>query len=58
MADNLIWHYGNVYLIPMISYIDAKDSETTKEDKNMNTYWINYFQNAKNKYLNYWKSLK
>ena len=58
VADNLIWHYGNVYLIPMISYIDAKDSETTKENKNMNTYWINYFQNAKNKYLNYWKSLK
>jgi len=58
VADNLIWGYGNVYLIPMVSYIDAKDSDTMKENKDMNTYYINYFQNAKNKYLNYWKSLK
>lgn len=57
-TDIFIWSYGNVFLIPMISYINPQDSETNKEDRNMSQYYINYFQNAKTKYLNYWKLLK
>lgn len=56
VADKLIWDFGSVYLIPMISYLDVKDSDTMpEENKNMNEYWTNFFSNAKTKYLQYWK---
>jgi GR25 family glycosyltransferase involved in LPS biosynthesis len=57
VADVVIWEYGKVYLIPMISYLNVKDSETDAGNKNMDEYWTNYFANAKNKYLEYWKNL-
>jgi len=55
VADRLLWSYGIVYLLPMFSYVNVEDSETNPE--NINLYWKNFFQNAKNKYLNYWKEL-
>jgi hypothetical protein len=56
VADVLVYNYGITYLIPMFSYLDVKDSETNANNKNMNNYWNNYFQNAKNKYLQMWKN--
>jgi GR25 family glycosyltransferase involved in LPS biosynthesis len=57
VADKLIWVFGSVFLIPMVSYLDVKDSDTMPENKNMNEYWINFFSNAKAKYLHYWKNI-
>jgi len=57
VTDNFVWSYGNVYLLPMFSYLDVKDSETNPENKNMNDYWENFFDNAKIKYLNFWKNV-
>jgi GR25 family glycosyltransferase involved in LPS biosynthesis len=57
VADKLIWDFGSVYLIPMISYLDVKDSDTMPDNKNMNEYWTNFFSNAKTKYLQYWKDV-
>ena len=57
VADKLIWDFGTVFLIPMVSYLDVKDSDTMPENKNMNEYWINFFSNAKAKYLHYWKNI-
>tara|TARA_B100001142_G_C14339781_1_gene657351 strand:+ start:1117 stop:1818 length:702 start_codon:yes stop_codon:yes gene_type:complete len=57
VTDNFIWSYGNVYLLPMFSYLDVKDSETNPENKNMNDYWEKFFDNAKTKYLNFWKNV-
>ena len=57
VADNLIWDFGSVYLIPMISYLNVKDSDTMPENINMNEYWTNFFSNAKTKYLQYWKNI-
>ena len=58
VADKLIWDFGTVFLIPMVSYLDVKDSDTMPEQtKNMNEYWINFFSNAKAKYLHYWKNI-
>jgi len=56
VTDVVIWSYGIVYLIPMISYLDVNDSETNSTEI-LNEYWMNYFFNAKQKYLNYWKNL-
>lgn len=56
IADVLVWDYGTVYLIPMISYLDANDSETNTNEP-LDDYWKNYFFTAKQKYLNYWKEL-
>ena len=33
LTDNFIWTYGNVYLLPMFSYIDAIDSDTNPDSK-------------------------
>ena len=42
----------------MFNYLDVTDSDTNKEENiNINTYWKSFFQNAKNKYLDMWKSL-
>jgi GR25 family glycosyltransferase involved in LPS biosynthesis len=57
VADKLIWDFGTVFLIPMVSYLDVKDSDTMPKNKNMNEYWINFFSNAKAKYLHYWKNI-
>jgi len=56
-ADTVIWSYGKVYLIPMISYLELDDSETNCGSEILNDYWKNYFFSAKQKYLNYWKEL-
>jgi hypothetical protein len=58
VADNLIWTYGNVYLLPMFSYVDACDSDTNTANKTMALYYVNYFKRAINKYLNFWKNNK
>jgi GR25 family glycosyltransferase involved in LPS biosynthesis len=58
VADHLIWSYGNTYLIPMISYLNINDSDTNDKHDDMSDYYIEYFKNAKNKYLDYWKQLK
>ena len=57
VADNLVWDFGYVYLIPMVSYLDVKDSDTMPDNKNMNEYWTNFFSNAKTKYLQYCKNV-
>jgi hypothetical protein len=58
VADVFIYKYGETYLLPMFSYLDVTDSDTNKDGgNNMNDYWKLFFQNAKNKYLNMWKSL-
>jgi hypothetical protein len=57
VADKLVWDFGTVYLIPMVSYLDVKDSDTMPENKTMNDYWSNFFSNAKTKYLHYWKNV-
>jgi len=56
VADLVIWNYGIVQLIPMISYLDVCDSETNSTEI-MDDYWKNYFFSAKQKYLNYWRNL-
>jgi hypothetical protein len=57
VADKLIWDFGYVYLIPMVSYLNVKDSDTMPENNDMNEYWTNFFSNAKTKYLQYWKNI-
>ncbi len=57
VADKLIWEFGLTYIIPMVSYLDVKDSDTMPENKNMDMYWTNFFSNAKMKYLYFWKNL-
>lgn len=57
VPDHLIWNYGKVYLLPMFSYLDVKDSDTMEDNKDMNEYWTNYFNNGKNNYLNLWKNI-
>jgi GR25 family glycosyltransferase involved in LPS biosynthesis len=57
VADKLIWDFGSVYLIPMVSYLNVKDSDTMPENNDMNEYWTNFFSNAKTKYLQYWKNI-
>ena len=57
VADKLIWDFGSVYLIPMVSYLNVKDSDTMPENNDMNEYWTNFFSNAKIKYLQYWKNI-
>jgi len=57
VADGLIWSYGTVYLLPMVTYLNVEDSETNPENKNMNAYWNNFFKAAKEKYLIFWKSM-
>ena len=56
VADILIYSYGNTYLIPMFSYLDVKDSDTSQDNNDMSNYWNSYFQNAKIKYLTMWKN--
>ena len=56
VADNLIWSYGDTYLLPMVSYLNVEDSDTSLTTT-MNKYWSYYFQNAKNKYLYMWKNI-
>ena len=56
VADNLIWSYGDTYLLPMVSYLNVEDSDTSDETT-MNDYWSQFFQNAKNKYLSMWKNI-
>ena len=59
VADGLVWSHGDVYLLPMFSYLDVTDSETTtQENKTMTSKWINYFDNAKNKYMQMWENTK
>ena len=36
---------------------DVKDSDTMEDNKDMNEYWTNYFNNGKNNYLNLWKNI-
>lgn len=55
VADNLIWDYGTVYMLPMFSYLDVTDSDTSDTAKNINQYWKHFFSDAKEKYLKYWK---
>jgi len=55
VADNLIWSYGDTYLLPMVSYLNVEDSDTSLIPT-MDKYWSYYFQNAKNKYLYMWKN--
>jgi GR25 family glycosyltransferase involved in LPS biosynthesis len=57
VPDKLIWSFGSTYIIPMVSYLDVKDSDTMPDNKNMDTYWTNFFSNAKIKYLHFWKNL-
>jgi hypothetical protein len=57
VADHLIWNYGDTYLLPMFTYLNVKDSDTSESNSNMNDYWNNFFQNAKNKYLSMWKNI-
>lgn len=58
VTDVFIYKYGETYLLPMFSYLDVTDSDTNKDGNyNMNNYWKSFFQNAKDKYLNMWKSL-
>lgn len=57
VADGLIWSYGTVYLLPMFTYLNVEDSETTPDNKNMTTYWSDFFKNAQQKYLNFWKNI-
>ena len=56
VPDHLIWSYGETYMLPMFSYLDVKDSDTSDETT-MNDYWSQFFQNAKNKYLSMWKNI-
>ena len=58
VADGLIWSHGTVYLIPMFSYIDVKDSDTTPDNDKMDNIWETYFLNSKNKYNDMWKRIK
>tara|TARA_Y100000389_G_C17458028_1_gene519548 strand:- start:2189 stop:2848 length:660 start_codon:yes stop_codon:yes gene_type:complete len=57
VADNLIYSYANTYLLPMFTYVNVHDSDTNyDENTNMNEYWVNFFEDAKIKYLNMWCS--
>jgi len=56
LTDNFIWSFGDTYLLPMFSYLDAIDSDTNSNNKTMGLYYVNYFIQAKNKYLNFWKN--
>lgn len=56
VPDNLIWRYGETYMLPMFSYLDVQDSDTSDENT-MDHYWTNFFKNAKDKYLNMWKNI-
>jgi len=63
LTDNFIWTYGNTYLLPMFSYLDVEDSDTNtnwmkKLDNKNKLYYINYFKNSKEKYLNFWKNIQ
>lgn len=58
VTDNFVWSYGNVYLLPMFSYLNVKDSETSPEVvKHMSEKWCKYFDNVKKKHLNLWKNI-
>lgn len=57
VTDNFIWSFGETYLLPMFTYLDVTDSDTSESNSNMNTYWNNFFQNAKNKYLSMWQNI-
>jgi hypothetical protein len=57
VTDNFIWSYGETYLLPMFTYLNVKDSDTSQSNSNMNDYWSQFFQNAKNKYLSMWKNI-
>lgn len=57
VTDNFIYSYGTPYLLPMFTYVNVKDSDTNYEANNqMNEYWMNFFDQAKKKYLNMWKN--
>ena len=56
LTDVFIYKYGKTHLLPMFTYLDVTDSDTNKDGNyNMDTYWKEFFQNAKNKYLDMWK---
>lgn len=57
VADLFIWSFGDTYLLPMFTYVDVKDSDTTPSNNDLNGKWIRFFQNAKNKYLYMWQNL-
>ena len=58
VTDNFIWTFGKVYLLPMFSYLDVKDSDTNVKNKEMANKWHLFFKNAKQKYLLLWQNIQ
>ena len=61
IPDIIIWRFGKTKLLPMISLstIDENPSDISKfVNMYENEYWKNYFYDARDKYLKFWKELK